>query len=388
MLAVRANWVEGRVENLAVELRRPTVTRLFIGQLPDAVVKTVPYLYTLCAEAQRTAAQCAVAAARGESPLPADDRALWLELLHENLWRLLLDWPSALGLAKEKDAFIEWRAERQGDKGLAVTQRVLANTLRPLSEKCLERLGCVRSNRRDCVCWHGMVAKARGAGNGCSIPEPSNASDRPCQQTRRASAWRGALPRYRSLVQITARRERRLALPPRETLAQPVAYCEHTLMHRSSAAMPVTGFDAEGWLAFWRGEADHRPAIVGPSCVAAAYRARLADVERAVAALAERAPYPIVHAGGQGWGVGQVLTARGVLTHAIHVVEGLVANYRVQAPTDGFFANAAPLAALLVERTFADAEAARQGIEQAILALDPCLPYELVVCLANSEHES
>ena len=299
ILTVRANWVEGRVENLAVELRRPTVSRLFIGQLPDAVVKTVPYLYTLCAEAQRTAAQCAVAAARGEPPLPADDRALWLELLHENLWRLLLDWPTALGLAKEKDAFIEWRAERQGDKGLTVTQHLLDNTLRPLSEKCLERL-----------------------------------------------------------------------------------------VHRSSAAMPVTGFDAEGWLAFWRGEADHRPAIVGPSCVAAAYRARLVDVEQAVAALVERAPYPIVHAGGQGWGVGQVLTARGVLTHAIHVEESLVANYRVRAPTDGFFADAAPLAALLAERTFADAEVARQGIEQAILALDPCLPYELVVCLANSEYES
>lgn len=289
-LAVSASWAEGRVDNLSVELRRPTVSRLLIGQLPDAVVKTIPYLFTLCAEAQRTAAQRAVTVARGEAPLSTDDRALWLELLHENLWRLLLDWPTALGLPQEKEAFIAWRSERLGERSGVVTEALLEKTLRPLSEKCLERL-----------------------------------------------------------------------------------------VRRSSAAMPVSGFDAEGWLSFWRGEADQLPAIVGPTCVAAAYRARLNDVERAIEALAARAPYPVIHAGGQGWGVGQVLTARGVLTHAIHVAEGLVANYRVQAPTDGFFADAAPLGALLAERTFADAECARQGIEQAILALDPCLPYELKV---------
>ena len=94
-----------------------------------------------------------------------------------------------------------------------------------------EPLGRVHSNRRDCVCRDGMGAKARGAGNGRSIPKPSNAGDRPPRQTRRARVWRGALPRCRSLVQITAPRDRRLALPPRQTLAQPVAYCEHALAY-------------------------------------------------------------------------------------------------------------------------------------------------------------
>lgn len=288
ILAVRASWIDGRVENLAVTLKRPTVTRLFIGQLPDAVVKTVPYLYTLCAEAQRTAALIAVAAGREEAPPLPDHRALWLELLHENLWRLLLDWPVAVGLPPEKDAFVDWRAGRLGDDALVVTRALLAKTLYPLAEKCLEKLA-----------------------------------------------------------------------------------------HRSGGVAPAASFDAGGWLAYWRGEADHLPKIQGPSCVAAAYRARLNDVERAVTALAARSPYPFAQAGGQGWGVGQVLTARGILTHAIHVVDDSVANYRVQAPTDGFFADAVPLGALLSERNFADIDAARQGIEQAILALDPCLPHEL-----------
>ena len=90
-------------------------------------------------------------------------------------------------------------------------------------------IGRIHSKRWDCVCRDGMDAKARGAGNGSSIPEPSNAGDRPPRQTRRARVWRGALLRCRSLVQITARHDRRLALHPRQTLAQPTAYCEHAL---------------------------------------------------------------------------------------------------------------------------------------------------------------
>lgn len=70
-------------------------------------------------------------------------------------------------------------------------------------------------------------------------------------------------------------------------------------------------------------------------------------------------------------------TARGVLTHAVHVVDGKVLRYRVQAPTDGFFADAAPLARLLANREFPSLDQARQALDQAILALDPCLPYTL-----------
>jgi hypothetical protein len=49
----------------------------------------------------------------------------------------------------------------------------------------------------------------------------------------------------------------------------------------------------------------------------------------------------------------------------------------VQAPTDGFFVDAAPLARLLANREFPSLDQARQGLDQAILALDPCLPHTL-----------
>lgn len=290
LLTVRARFHGQGLDQLAVQLVRPPVTKLFLGQNPEAVVKTVPYLYTLCAHAQRAAAQAALACAAGEARRPVDDGELWLEFLHENLWRLLLDWPVALGVAPASAAFAAWRAARQGPGRVAETQALLAGALQDMAGRCLEQLG------------------------GADV-----------------EAVHGGLPEL-----------------------QP-----------------------ELWLDYWQGCSSEVPPTRQPTSVAAAYRARLIEVRQAAAALAGNQPYPVAAAGGAGWGVGQTQTARGVLTHAVHVDENQVRNYRVWSPTDGHFADTGALAGLLAGRHFADAGTARRGLDQAVLALDPCLPYVL-----------
>lgn len=289
-LVVRATFAQGSVRDIAVDLQRPSVTRLFIGQLPDVVIKTVPYLFTLCAHAQRVAAQAAVNAALGETPRKPDHAELWIEVLHENLWRLLLDWPVAVGLPPAKDAFIAWRSMRNGEAVVAHTRTLIDDILKPLAEGCLSAL----------------------AGGG--IDDDAHPQ-----------------------------------------------------------APPV--LDPASWLAYWQGMQDRMPSLPLPLSIAAIYRARLIEVEGALAALEQGSPFPIASAGSAGWGVGQTLTARGVLTHAVHVAAGKVVRYRVQAPTDSLFADAGPLAALLANRRFVTLDQARRGLDQAILALDPCLPY-------------
>jgi hypothetical protein len=54
-----------------------------------------------------------------------------------------------------------------------------------------------------------------------------------------------------------------------------------------------------------------------------------------------------------------------------------VVRYRVVAPTDIHFADAAALTAMLAGRQADSIESGRQLLEQAVLALDPCLPYTL-----------
>lgn len=296
LLTVRAQLQHGYLQDLEVILKRPSVTRLFIGQVPDAVVKTVPYLFTLCAHAQRAAAQAAVAAAQNEAPRAADAVELWVEVLHENLWRLLLDWPPALGLHSAKEAFIAWRNARQSDEFLAITQRLLHDTLRPLADKCLEIL----------------VGR---------------------------------------------------------TTEEVVPELEHQKTTRAVVLAP------EPWLAYWQGTASEMPGMPRPATIRSVFQARLAEVNWAAEALGSGAAFPIAMAGGDGWGVGQTMTARGVLTHAVHIIDGKVANYRVQAPTDDFFSDAAALSSLLGNLEFASLDQAKQVLNRAILALDPCLPF-------------
>jgi uptake hydrogenase large subunit len=299
-LTVRATLAAGRLGNLDVDLRRPAVTQIFHGRAPETVVRTVPCLYAICAHAQKAAAQAALAVAADDERPAADDAALWVELLHENLWRLLLDWPPALGLPPEKEAFIAWRATRFGGNCADETKGLLANAFSGLAEKCLVKL-----------------------------------VDRAGEETPRGG---------------------------------------DTQLHATGVPPPLNPGE---WLAGWREAGAAQPAPIVPSSIRTAYQGRVAEVERAAAALAAGAPYPIAVAGGDGWGVAQTATARGVLTHAVQLAAGKVARYRVWAPTDAFFADAVALSGLLAGRQFASPDEARQALDQAILALDPCVPYVL-----------
>ena len=307
-LLIDADFAAGTLADLRVRLERPPVTRLFVGQPPEAVVKTVPYLYTLCAQAQRAAAQAALAAAADTAPRTPDHAALWGEMLHEHLWRLLLDWPLALGLPQARDALVAWRANRAGDGLAAATEKALADTL----------LGVTSA------AWQGEPTSASLAG--------------------------------RCLTTLgNGEKAHEFDLPP---------------------------LSPAPWLAYWQGSAPRQPMAARPASVAAAYRQRLQETVLAARALGAGRPYPLATAGGNGCGIGQTLTARGVLTHGAMLAEGKVTAYRIWAPTDCHFADAGDLAALLDGGPWPGVDAARQAVEKGILALDPCLPYELKVSYA------
>jgi len=287
-LTVSARYAEGRLHDLAVRLARPPVARMFMGRSPQWVAETIPRLYSLCSQAQRAAAQVALGAAAGEALPAADDAALWYEALHEHLWRLLLDWPAALGLPAARAAFVAWHAARSRPDFAAATARLLAATL------------------------HGEWAWE------CCRCLPDEAKDQEFDLTR---------------------------------------------------------FAPGEWLAYWQAEQGAAPITTGPASIAGAWLARRDEALEAAEALADGRPYPRAAASSAGWGVGQTLTARGVLTHAVRLEAGRVADYRVWAPTDGHFANAQGLATLLAGARWTDGAAARRSLAQAVLALDPCLAY-------------
>lgn len=288
-LAVRACLRDGTIDELAVSLRRPPVAGLLSGRPPAQALAIVPRLFSLCSAAQQAASAAALAAATEAPPPPVDHRTLWTECLHEQLWRLLLDWPAVLGLPREAATFAAWRRTRAGDGVVADSEATVAAADAGVVAQCSALLG---------------------DGGGMAAPETP---------------------------------------------------------------------DPEAWLAALCGEGVW-PELSGvPVSVAAAYARRVAEMQAALAGLRSGSPCPVAAAGADGWGVGQALTARGILTHAARVVDGRIADYRIWAPTDRRFATPVPLARLVAGRHWEGKEAARQGLELAVLALDPCLPYSLEI---------
>lgn len=310
-LRVRARWRAGRIDALQVELERPPVARLLPGRTPHQVLAAVPLLHALCREAQGAAAAAALAAAAGQPAPEPRHQALWQEILHEHLWRLLLDWPPALGLEAPRDAFTRWRRQHQGAASdLCAAARTLFETglgldpehghLHPdgLAARCLAALG---------------QAPEMPAPREASLPDPA--------------AWLSASPDPASLRDEGTADDGTIATPPTPGLA---------------------------------------------------YAQRLAGARLAWQALAAARPCPVRSAGRDGRGLGLAWTARGLLLHDVRLdADGRVADYRIQAPTDRLFATVAPLTRQLQAQPHAKAAEARRSLERAILALDPCVPWQI-----------
>ena len=121
------------------------------------------------------------------------------------------------------------------------------------------------------------------------------------------------------------------------------------------------------------------PPIASPATPGVAYARRLAAVATAWQALRQGSPYPVTNLGQDQRGVGLSQTARGLLVHGLQLSEdgSKIAAYRVWAPTDRYFADSVALHGLLADCSFNDAGQARLALEQAILALDPCVPHAI-----------
>lgn len=136
--AVRLNlrWDAGCAHVVALDAVRPRVATLLRGKPADQAVRMLPLLYSICGVAQATAARLALSAARGAAHAAAVDAQVLAEAQREHLWRLLLDWPDALGLPRQEALFASCRRHLQedGTVDVAPLQPLLAQIEQALCE--------------------------------------------------------------------------------------------------------------------------------------------------------------------------------------------------------------------------------------------------------------
>ncbi|SMF97734.1 Nickel-dependent hydrogenase [Methylomagnum ishizawai] len=342
-LELAAVWDGAVVVDIAIRNSRPEASKLLRGRTPEQALAAVPLLFGVCRHGQTQAARAALALAGGAA-IPQDGAtAIAAEAAQEHLWRLLVDWPTALDLPVDRALFASW----------------------------YQRL-------------NGVVAQGAWNGSGAEFA-------RFCEQRlldRAAAAWLmgrdgGRLGPASLCAPLLAALETEARLPT----ATPTLPCGLDAQ-AYYAGMAPDWSQAFPRLPVWQG----RPAETGALArwpwlrtgggLAARVRARLADLALlALEATGRVLPQTRVSAFSPEPGVGfaAVETARGLLVHQVRLGQGRIDDYRIVAPTEwNFHPDGAFRDGLLGFRAD-DAEAVRRRAGHLALALDPCVPFNIAV---------
>lgn len=332
---------DGVIVGAALVSTRPAAARLLVGKTPAQALALVPLLFSLCGKAQRAVAAAALAAAVGEAAGrgKVERRPVRIEALQETVWRLLLDWPEALGCGRRDAAF-------------ANLHRRLA-TATAADTDAIEQL---------------LAAEIYGV-----EPQAWRAGTRPAAAlATRLLAAAEALPA--TAIRATASP----LLPPLcAAAAAGLLGGGGSDFHRA----PV--FDDQpaetGALARHAAEPSVAARLAAGDPLAARLEARLLDLCALREVLAAAPEAVAAHAPEAGVGVAVTDTARGQLIHRVRVAAGRIADYVVVAPTEWNFHPQGGWRAELLGRRVVDRDAAIAQARSLILSLDPCVAYEITV---------
>lgn len=375
-LRIEAIWNGSAVTAAAVRSSRPLqASRLTLGKPVQDAIDTVPLLFSICGRAQGIAAVMAAEAALGAA-VPgavreARKRLVLGEIIHEYLWRILLDWPLQAGVQPRVQEMAAMRAslagmlkpllaaggwKTAGGPAVAGTDGAWLAFLQALQDFLRrEVLGCdparwlALDTQEALEAWsEGTRALAAetlrslarngrfGTGSVALMPHPDEAWLKEAAEAMRGEAfaqqpeWRGA---------------------PLETGAL-ARQRQHPLLQALTSE--------EGSPVFAR--------IV----------ARLVELVR-LAADGGSAAWFGSQSLGNGAGIAWVETARGLLMHRIVTDGERVLQYRIVAPTEwNFHANGA-LVQGLRGMAAASEEDARSRAQWLVQSLDPCVACEITV---------
>ncbi len=382
-IILELDWSPPAVAGVRIRSTRPVhSSRLFIGKRPEEALALVPLLFAVCGTAQSCAAAAACERALGIPTTTAVDEARRLlvlfETAREHLWRVFMDWPALRGATVQPAAVAEASAL------MAAFRRALWGEGRHFLPGAEPSPGGPAAAREAVAGLERLVVRAldlKGSGGALEAADPDALCD-----------WARAHPGPDLLPWVRGRGWG--AFPERE--AKPLPALEPDALRTLFEGPGVDDFLARPR---WGGETRE----TGPFArcrahplLAAFERAGEGLLARLAARLVELAAIPGQLFGGLerlalgaegaagapmgpgGTGIAQAEAARGRLVHYVRLEGGVIADFRILAPTewnfhpDGLLARA--LAALRAER--------REELEQAArvvaTAVDPCVGYRVV----------
>ena len=379
-ISVRLVWDGEKIRQVEVTPRLALeAVKLLRGKTGQQAVNLIPLLFSLCGKAQGVAGAMALEAAQAIAPPPATAnwraRLVLSEAIQESLWRLLLDVPKMAGLAPMVAEF-------------ATLRRLFARVLAPVWSQDGWKTAGGTIAAPDESAWQGLLMEA---------------------ENFFAALLGMPLQDWRSLASIQDL-ERWL-----DSAATPLSASLRELWHGdnhwgsgSTGFLPplkrdemlgrvVPELEANpefGVLPHWHGAAAETGALARmvqhPMVSALMQREGASIMTRLLARLLEVSELLLRLRDGRvapSWlectsvrpatGVAWVQTARGLLIHWLRLEDGLIADYRIVAPTEWNFHPAGAYVHVLTGRVAHSGHAARNDAERLLIALDPCVAYTL-----------
>lgn len=379
-IAATVHWDGRTVTRVDIRSARPlSAFRLLEGRPAPEAVALAGRLFAVCGRAQRVAAAAAVDAAQGVAEAASFDAvrelALAVECAREHLWHLSLSLPPLVGRTADEASLRPFSlacarferavdaidpAQRTPGRGeVALRAMAVADEVASLLEHRI--LGPAASD----------FALARSLGDLRASVDNSGGL---------ASGWLAAVRGCQAGADAGSA-VRRLALPDARDLVD--RFATRIAADDTYAARPtLDGEPAE--TGAWARRAGPDP-VAAPGTVEHRLLARLAELARIVPeirGLAAGQQYRsrcVTAPVGDGVGIAAVETARGVLIHRAAVDHGMVAGYRIVAPTEWTFHPQGALARGLTGITVANEGAALHSATLYALTLDPCVPFHAEV---------
>lgn len=337
---------------VAIDSTRPQLAqRLLQGRTPAEAARVVGLVFSLCGRAQRVACEAACEAAvnvaheANPPSAPGREAEVLREMAREHAWRLLVNWPQQAGLPGDMAS-------------LALLNQAGADTFADVLDRILRDV--LLGTAADIWLARDLAGIEAWAGAGSTMTAGLFAL-----QEEKTGVNCPLLPGIQEFdaaaVQLFAR----------QVLGDP-GFCARPHWQDQPAE---TGALARRrntpLLAAWL-EKYGRGA-------AARMLARLQELAEIPARLRGAPRGDLV----QGWhlppdlGLAGVETSRGLLLHGVRLKEGLIADYRILAPTEWNFHPAGPLQQALSGLSGAGDLAARA--RELALSLDPCVDYRVDV---------
>jgi Ni,Fe-hydrogenase I large subunit len=375
-LQLTVTWDGHRVRGCNVDSSRPVEAYRVLCRRPAVeALALVPRLYSLCGQAQQAAAEAALNGATGVAPereaAVRRELAVLAEMGVEYLWRFLIDLPHALG-----------------EEPLAA----------PVAEARTAAAKARESDSTDPGGWAEFGALFRRVAEESVLGVPLAA----WLQLSNLAGWSAWLAQGASPVARLLRRLQDDGLA--SWGASRVGFWRGPIDAATAGALAEQAWDEAGFARepHWQGQVlETGPLARGcdhplvemlrlryGSAIAARLAARLLELAQLVGRV-EGLARGLVGARvvgsaalGPGRGAGWVETARGLLLHYAEVAGDEVRDYRIVAPTEWNFHPRGPLVTGLEGAEATDEAGLRRAVGLSVLALDPCVAYDLRVAHA------